>query len=104
MGKKPIERVFRNEKLTPEEVARDREIRRKVQIEFPPLEASPTASVLSHPLREAISQSGESIRQLAKKASVSEVVLQQFIDQKRDLRLATAERLAHVLGLKLVAS
>jgi hypothetical protein len=38
---------------------------------------------------------------LAKQAKVSEVVLQQFLDGQRDLRLATAERLAQVLGLKL---
>jgi plasmid maintenance system antidote protein VapI len=72
--------------------------------EFPPLEAAPDSPVLSEPLRDAIGQSGKPVRKLAKQAKVSEIVLQQFLDGERDLRLATAERLAQILGLKLVAS
>ncbi len=104
MLKKTFKRIHRTRKLTPEEIARDREIRRKVMQEFPPLESEPDAPVLSEPLREAIAHSGKSVRRLAKQAKVSEIVLQQFLDGERDLRLATAERLAQVLGLKLVAS
>jgi hypothetical protein len=40
-----IERVFRKGKLSAEEVARDEEVRRKVQVEFPP--AAPTGSTRS---------------------------------------------------------
>jgi plasmid maintenance system antidote protein VapI len=79
-------------------------LRRKIEKEFPPLEAKPDFSVLSEPLRQAISASRKSVRLLAKEAKVSEVILQQFINGERDLRLATAERLAHFLGLKLVAA
>jgi hypothetical protein len=103
MAKKLFKRIRRKGRLSPEEVARDREIRRKVQEEFPPLEPKPDAPILSEPLREAIARSRKSVRRIAKEASVSEIVLQQFLKGERDLRLATAERLAQILKLKLVA-
>ena len=99
-----FKRVQRTGRLSAEEAARDREIRRKVMKEFPPLEGEPIAPLLSDPLREAINSSGKSVRRLAKEATVSEVVLQQFLDGERDLRLATAERLVSILALKLVAN
>jgi len=102
--KKTFKRMRRTGKLSAEEAARDREIRRQVQEEFPPLEGEPVAAILSDPLREAIKRSRKSVRRLATDARVSEVVLQQFMDGERDLRLATAERLAQILKLKLVTS
>ncbi len=39
MGKK-IERMFRTGRLSEEEIARDEEVRRKVQAEFPPASKS----------------------------------------------------------------
>jgi hypothetical protein len=103
MAKHLFKRIRRKGRLSPEEVARDREIRRKVMEEFPPLEPKPDLPILSEPLREAIHHSGKSVRRLAKEAKVSAILLQQFVDGERDLRLATAERLAQILGLKLVA-
>ena len=103
MAKKTIKRIHRVGKLSPQQAARDREIRRKVMEEFRPLEGESESPILSDPLREAIGHSGKSVPKLAKQAKVSAIVLQQFLDGKRDLRLATAERLAQVLGLKLVA-
>lgn len=104
MAKAKPQGIHRTGRLTAEEAARDREIRRKVMKEFPPLEGEPIAPLLSQTLREAIKGSGKSVRRLAKEAKVSEVVLRQFLHGERDLRLATAERLANILGLKLVAS
>jgi hypothetical protein len=104
MAKTQFKRIHRKGKLSPREGRRDRDIRSKVMEEFPPLEGAPFSLVLSDPLREAISHSGKSVRRLAKDAGVSEVILQQFMDGERDLRLATAGRLAQILGLKLVAS
>jgi hypothetical protein len=104
MAKKTFKHVYRTDRLSAQEAARYREIRRKVQEEFPPLEPEPSLPILSGPLREAIVQSGKSAGRLAKEAKVSEIVLQQFLAGERDLRLATAERLALVLKLKLVAS
>ena len=103
MAKKTVKRVHRVGKLSPQKAARDREIRRKIMEEFPPLEREPDSHNLSDPLREAIGESGKTVHRLAKQAKVSAIVLQQFLDGQRDLRLATAERLAQVLGLKLVA-
>jgi len=40
---------------------------------------------------------------LAEEANVSPVVLTQFLAGQRDLRLATAEKLVELLGLRLVA-
>lgn len=47
-----FEQVFRDSKLTPEEVARDEELRRKVFQEFPP--ATPSAVAASDSLSEAL--------------------------------------------------
>jgi ribosome-binding protein aMBF1 (putative translation factor) len=104
MEKRTFKRRHRSGKLSAEEAARDEEVRRQVRAEFPPLEAGPVPPVLSDPLKKAITQSAKSVEQLAKEASVSPVVLAQFLGGQRDLRLATAEKLALVLGLKLVAS
>ena len=101
MAKKAVKHIYRTGRVSAQEAARYRELRRKIQEEFPPLEPEPGAPILSEPLREAILHCGKSVRRLAKQAKVSEVVLQQFLDGQRDLRLATAERLAQVLGLKL---
>ena len=104
MLKKNFKRIHRPDKLSAQEVAREKEIRRAIEAEFPPLEEAPKSPVLSNPLREAITRSGKSVRKLGSEAGVSEIVLKQFLKGERDLRLATAERLAQILGLKLVAS
>jgi hypothetical protein len=104
IGKRTLKRIYRSGKVSTEQAARDEEIRRKVETAFPPLEADSVAPVLSDPLKKAIADSRKSVRQLAKEANVSKVVLTQFLAGQRDLRLATAEELAHPFGLKLVAS
>jgi ribosome-binding protein aMBF1 (putative translation factor) len=104
MGEKTWKGKYRSGKLTAEEAARDAEVRRQIQAEFPPLEAKSDSPVLSDPLKKAIAQSRKSIAQLAKEANVSRIILTQFIAGERDLRLATAEKLARVLKLRLVAN
>lgn len=99
---KKIERVFRERRLSPEEVARDEEIRRKVQAEFPP--APPSRSVpgrLSQALRDALRSSGKSMYQIAQDAGVSQIVVSRFLSGERDIRMATADKLAEALGLML---
>jgi hypothetical protein len=103
MTKKSFKRLQRGSKLTGQEAARDEELRRKIEAEFPPLEAASASLLLRDPLKEAIVQSAKSVGQLAHEAGVSEVVLTQFLAGQRDLRLATAEKLARVLGLRLMA-
>jgi len=101
MTERKIERVIRTRRLTPEEVARDEEIRRRVGEEFPPAPPSHHAAPgsLSEVLREAIRGSGKSVYQIAKAANVSQIVVSRFLSRERDIRMETADRLAEVLEL-----
>ena len=103
MAKRKIERVMRTRRLTPEEIARDNEVRRKVEEEFPPGRPASRAAPgpLSRALREAIRNSGKSVYQIAKAADVSQIVVSRFLSGERDIRMETADRLAEVLGLKV---
>jgi len=97
--------VYRNRRLTPKQVARDREIRRQVRAEFPPARTSAAApDMLSEALRQALRTSDKSVYQIAKDAGVSETLLSRFLSGERDIRLATADKLAGVLSLKLVCA
>jgi hypothetical protein len=99
---KKIERVFRERRLSPEEVARDEEVRRKVQAEFPPATPSDSASGrLTQALRDALRTSDKSMYQIAQDAGVSQIVVSRFLSGERDIRMATADKLAEALGLTL---
>jgi DNA-binding phage protein len=99
---KEIERVFRGRRLSADELARDQEIRRKGQAEFPPAAASDaTPGRLTQALRDALRSSGESMYQIAQEAGVSQIVVSRFLSGERDIRMATADRLAQALGLEL---
>lgn len=102
MGKK-FQREFRNSRLTPEEVARDEEARRKVHEEFPPVQSvvqrSPDS--LSEALKQAVRESDKSEYQIAHEAGVSQIVISRFLSGERDIRMATADKLAGILRLKL---
>jgi transcriptional regulator with XRE-family HTH domain len=102
---KKLQREFKDRRLTPEEVARDEEVRRKVQREFPPAQSKSSASpgLLSGALKDAIHASDKTEYQIAKDAGVSQIVISRFLSGERDIRMATADKLAHVLGLKLGA-
>jgi ribosome-binding protein aMBF1 (putative translation factor) len=99
---KKIERLFREGRLSAEEIARDEEVRRKVQTEFPP--AVPSGSApgrLSQAIRDALRASDKSMDQIAQDAGVSQIVVARFLSGERDIRMATADKLAEVLGLKV---
>ena len=99
---KKIERVFREGRLSAEEVARDEEVRRKVQAEFPPAASGgSTSGRLSQALKDALRASDKSMYQIAQDAGVSQIVVSRFLSGERDIRMATADKLAEVLGLKL---
>jgi hypothetical protein len=99
---KKIERIFRKGRRSPEEVARDKEVRRKVQAEYPPTEPDGgTPGRLSEALRDALRASDKSVYQIAQDAGVSQIVVSRFLSGERDIRMATADRLAAALGLKL---
>ena len=103
MTERKVERVIRTRRLTPEEVARDADIRRQVAEEFPPAppphHAAPGS--LSEDLRLAIRRSGKSVYQIAKAANVSQIVVSRFLSGERDIRMETADRLAEALDVKL---
>jgi plasmid maintenance system antidote protein VapI len=48
-------------------------------------------------------QSRKTSYPLAREAGLSPILVSRFLSGKRDIRLAMADRLAHVLGLKLIA-
>lgn len=57
--------------------------------------------MLSDELRTAIEESGRSIYGLAVESGVSRGIINRFLHNERDIRLASAERIAAVLGLAL---
>jgi plasmid maintenance system antidote protein VapI len=62
----------------------------------------PPAS-LSEQLRELIGTAGPSVYELARDAGVDRSVLSRFLAGKRTITLETADRLAAVLKLRLIA-
>ncbi len=100
MERKTFKRVVRDRHLTALEAAADEEVRRKVLQEFPPARpASPEAGAISDALRTAIEASPKSVYQICKEAGISQIVVSRFISGERDIRLATADRLAKALGI-----
>lgn len=100
-----LERVYRDRPLTVEEIVRDEEIRRQVKKEFPPsTQSAYPAGRFSQTLREALRASGRSVEQIASEANVSPILVAQFLSGERDIRLATADKLAEVLGLQLATA
>jgi len=96
---KKIDRVFRDRRLSAEEIARGLEVRRKVQAEFPPTPSSGSSSGrLSQALKDAVRASDKSMYQIAQDAGVAQIVVSRFVSGKRDIRMATADKLAEVLG------
>ena len=102
MGKKKIERVRKSGRLSPEQVAKDREIRRKVQDEFPPAPGEPIPNSLSEALKRAIQESEMTVYQIAKGAHVSQIIISRFLSGERDIRMATADKITNALALRLM--
>lgn len=61
-----------------------------------------TEKPISDTLRQAIIDSGLSLRQLARQAGIHSPSLVRFVNRNRGLVLESADRLAAVLGLRLV--
>ena len=63
-----------------------------------------TESSISDQLRERIEESDLSLRELGRLAGIDVSQLSRFINEQRDLTLAAAGRLCHVLGLQFSAA
>jgi hypothetical protein len=100
MERKKLTRKTRSTPVTPEEFARDEQLRRQIKAEFPPAEPVPLESgAWSEILKNAIQSSSKTVYQICKEAEVSPIVVSRFLSGQRDIRLATADRLAKALGL-----
>lgn len=64
--------------------------------------ASGSLSPLTEGLRDAIASSGQTYYHIAERTAVSLSVISRFMRGKRDINMATADRLARYFGLKLV--
>lgn len=60
-----------------------------------------TESGIAKTLRSAIKNSKKSVYQIAKDAGVAHPVILRFISGERDIRLATADKLAAALGMEV---
>ena len=102
MERKKFQRIIRERHLTDAEVATDELIRRRVMKEFPPSDlAIPEDGSISDTLRRAIQASPKSVYQICREAGISQIVVSRFLTAERDIRLATADRLAKALGIKV---
>jgi DNA-binding phage protein len=104
MERKKFQRVIRGQHLTEAEVAGDEQIRSQVMKELPParLAALETGGI-SDALRRAIQASPKSVYQICKEAGISQIVISRFVSGERDIRLATADRLAKALGIEIAS-
>jgi len=103
MEKRKLKRLPRTRHLTPEEVANDREVRRKVQAEFPPAPRvlQPLSPSIAESLKQALRDSGRLVYQISKESGIAQIVIARFLSGERDIRMATADRLARALKLQL---
>jgi hypothetical protein len=102
---KKLARVFRDRRLTPNEITVDRDVREKVRAEYPPRGESlqKQGSTLSELLKRTIRESGKSVDALAGESGVSAALIAGFLTGERDIHLRTADRLANSLGLEVSA-
>ena len=103
MRSKKLTRMTRSGKLSAEQVARDRDVRRRVHEEFPPVPEQAMPDSVSESLKRSIQASELTVYEIAKRAKVSQIIISRFLSGERDIRMATADKLAQILGLKLVS-
>ena len=104
MAKKPIQRLRRSGALSEAERQRLREIREKVQQEFPPRDPPhlmPSSSGIAAQIRAAREAQGLSWYAVAKLASIPNPSTVRDLEYGRDTKLSSVEAVAQALGLKL---
>ncbi len=103
MGRDKLARVMRRGRISAAAAARDRDLRRKLKAEFPPMAYTAVSRSLSAALKDAIRASDLTVYRIAKEAHVSQIVISRFLSGERDICMATGDRIAGVLGLTLRA-
>jgi len=104
MKRKKFQRISRHRHLTSAEIESDELVRSQVNEEFPPTDsASPETGGISDALRRAIQSSPKTVYQICKETGISQIVVSRFLSGERDIRLATADRLAKALGIEVVS-
>lgn len=103
MGRNKLARVMRRGRISAAAAARDRDLRRTLKAEFPPKVYPAVSLPLSAALKHAIRASDMTVYRIAKEAHVSQIVISRFLSGERDICMATADRIAGVLGLTLRA-
>jgi predicted transcriptional regulator len=63
----------------------------------------PVSPSIAESLKQAIRGSGRSVYQIAKELGIAQIVITRFLSGERDIRMATANKLARVLNLQLTA-
>lgn len=104
MKKKPLQRVRRSEPIDPDELARLKEIRKKVREEFPPLDPprlQPAKSGIGARLRAAREAQGLTWYAVAKRAGIPNPSTVRDIECGRDTKLSSLQAVANTLGLSL---
>lgn len=105
MERKKFNRITRARHLTPQEAAADEAVRKKVMAEFPPAQqVLPEAGNIAVALKAALESNPQSIYKICQEAGISQIVVSRFLSGERDIRLATADRLAKILGLSVARS
>jgi transcriptional regulator with XRE-family HTH domain len=98
---KKLQRVFRDRRLTPQEVAADNDVRTRVKAEHIPAHARVQANTLTELLKNSLRDSQKSIDQIAGESGVSASLITSFLSGERDIHMTTADKLADSLGLEL---
>ena len=104
MSKKPIQRVRRIGPMSDTERQRLREIREKVQKEFPPRNPPrliPSSCGVGAQIRAARESQGLSWYAVAKLAGIPNPSTVRDLEYGRDTKLSSVEAVAQALGLKL---
>jgi len=104
MGKKPIQRLRRAGPLSDDERQRLRELRGKIQNEFPPSTRPrliPCTSGVGAQIRAARESRGLSWYAVAKLAGIPNPSTVRDLEYGRDTKLSSVEAVAKALGLKL---
>jgi hypothetical protein len=106
MENRKLKRIIRTRHLTPEEVADDREVRRKVQEEFPPAlcVVEPISQSIADSLKQAIRESRRTVYQISKESGIAQIVITRFLSGERGIRMATTDKLARALNIQLTST